>query len=118
MNTNQYNNEAISKWGNTKEYQEYNSKNISKETHEEFMNIFKAVSLLKDNEISSEDVQKLIFQLHEFISNNYYSCSKEVFNSLGKMYIEDERFKNNIDNYAGTGTAKFVSSAIEYYCSK
>ena len=34
------------------------------------------------------------------------------------MYIEDERFKNNIDDFAGKGTAEYVSQAIEYYCSK
>jgi hypothetical protein len=31
------------------------------------------------------------------------------------MYVADERFKNNIDKH-GTGTAEFVSKAIEIYC--
>ena len=34
---------------------------------------------------------------------------------LGKMYVADERFKNNIDKY-GDGTAKFASDAIEVFC--
>ena len=33
---------------------------------------------------------------------------------LGKMYVADERFKNNIDKY-GEGTAEFAAGAIEIY---
>jgi hypothetical protein len=31
------------------------------------------------------------------------------------MYVADERFKTNIDKHA-SGTADFVSKAIEIYC--
>ena len=34
---------------------------------------------------------------------------------LGKMYVADERFKNNIDKY-GEGTAEFVAEAINLFC--
>lgn len=118
MKNNIYEQEVISKWGNTKEYKEYSKKEINESIHKEFMNIFKAISLFKDKEVSDVEVQQLILKLHNYISTNYYNCSKEVFNSLGKMYIEDERFKNNIDDFAGKGTAEYVSQAIEYYCSK
>lgn len=33
------------------------------------------------------------------------------------MYINDERFQKNIDQY-GQGTAELMSKAIEIYCSK
>ena len=36
---------------------------------------------------------------------------------LEKMYVDDERFKNNIDKY-GDGTANFVSKAIEVFCDE
>ena len=34
------------------------------------------------------------------------------------MYVGDERFRNNIDQAGGEGTAEFVKQAIEVYCSK
>ncbi|MBQ4630153.1 MAG: TipAS antibiotic-recognition domain-containing protein, partial [Clostridia bacterium] len=36
---------------------------------------------------------------------------------LGRMYVCDERFKNNIDK-SGEGTAKFVAEAIKFCCKK
>ncbi len=34
------------------------------------------------------------------------------------MYVCDERFKKNIDRFAGEGTAEFVRQAISVYCDK
>ena len=34
---------------------------------------------------------------------------------LGRMYIADERFKNNIDK-CGEGTADFASKSIALFC--
>ena len=33
------------------------------------------------------------------------------------MYVNDERFKHNIDKAGGEGTAEFVNQAIAFYCS-
>ena len=41
----------------------------------------------------------------------------EILAGLGQMYVADERFKSNIDKHA-TGTAAFISAAIEAYCGK
>lgn len=38
----------------------------------------------------------------------------EAFKNLGKMYIEDERFTKNLDQY-GEGLANFMAEAITYY---
>ena len=40
----------------------------------------------------------------------------EILAGLGKMYVTDERFKNNIDKHA-SGTAEFISKAIKTYCN-
>ena len=50
--------------------------------------------------------------LQNHITENYYTCTNEILAGLGKMYVADERFKNNIDKH-GDGTAAFVSEAIE-----
>ena len=69
----------------------------------------------KGDKPSSIDVQILVKKLQNHISENYYLCTNEILLGLGKMYVEDERFKNNIDKHAD-GTSMFVSEAIEIYC--
>jgi predicted nuclease with TOPRIM domain len=127
MNVKEINNyyaEAREKWGNTSEYKEYEakSKNRTKQEFEDindrFMNIFSEIGKLKDLSVEDEKVQGKIKELQQFISENYYTCTNEILYSLGQMYVNDERFKNNIDRVAGESTAKFVSEAISVYCSK
>ena len=69
------------------------------------------------NIADSAEAQALVIELQDYITENYYTCTKEILAGLGLMYIADERFKNNIDKYA-VGTAEFVSKAIKFYCSK
>ena len=127
MNVKEINNyyaEAREKWGNTSEYKEYEakSKNRTKQEFEDindrFMNIFSEIGKLKDLSVEDEKVQGKIKQLQQFISDNYYTCTNEILYSLGQMYVNEERFKKNIDNAGGEGTAKFVYEAISVYCSK
>ena len=44
-------------------------------------------------------------------------CTNEILAGLGQMYIADERFTKNIDQF-GAGTAKLMSDAIAFYCAK
>ena len=127
MNVKEINNyyaEAREKWGNTSEYKEYEakSKNRTKQEFEDindrFMNIFSEIGKLKDLSVEDEKVQGKIKELQQFITVNYYTCTNEILYSLGQMYVNDERFKKNIDNAGGEGTAKFVYEAISVYCSK
>lgn len=121
---NQYDNEAKAKWENTKQYKEYEQKinNKSKEEFEKInnnlMNIFRELGALKELPIESKEVQEKIGLLQEFITINYYNCTNEILKGLGQMYINDERFKKNIDQAGGSGTAEFVNNAILVYCSK
>ena len=63
----------------------------------------------------SDDVQALVKELQNYITENYYTCTKEILAGLGLMYVAYERFKTNIDKN-GNGTTEFVSKAIEIYC--
>lgn len=113
-----YKEEAKQKWGNTKEYKEYQAKQTDKkEAGKKLMQIFASFGSIKEKAPYSDDAQKKVAELQNFISKNFYSCSKEILNSLGEMYVKDERFKQNIDNAGGIGTATFVKEAINYYCS-
>ncbi len=63
----------------------------------------------------SEEAQALVDELRCYITENYYTCHKEILKGLGQMYVSDERFKKNIDKHV-VGTAQYTSKAIELYC--
>lgn len=120
-----YNKEVQNRWKNTKEYNEYvnKSKDYSKEDWKNINNgleeIFKKFSeyLVQGKSFDSDDTVNLVIRLQNYISDNYYYCSNKILLQLGKMYIDDERFKNNIDKHY-KGTAEYVNEAIEYYIKK
>lgn len=122
---NKYNDEVISRWGNSKEYLEYQekSKNYSLEKYASISNEMSCIfdefynCLCNNIAVNSNEVVNIVKKLQNFINSNFYDCTNEILLSLGKMYVCDERFKNNIDCNRN-GTAEYVKSAIEYYCTK
>jgi len=80
------------------------------------MKLFQELGAYKHLSPDNADVQDRIAVLQAFITDNYYTCTKEILSSLGQMYTADERFTQNIDKAGGEGTADFVSKAIEFYC--
>ena len=118
-----YENEARERWGNTAAYREHEqkTKNYTKEdwtgVNDGLMAIFAEFAVCKNNGASADsaEVQELVAKLQTHITDNYYTCTDEILAGLGKMYVADERFKNNIDKY-GEGTADFVAEAISVFC--
>lgn len=114
---NQYKEEVREKWGQTKAYQEYEEKAKGgmdyQEAADQMMSLFAEIGKLRDLLPDHEKVQEKIRELQNFITEHYYNCTDEIFRDLGKMYVDDERFKKNIDAYGGEGTAEFVWCAIE-----
>jgi len=121
---NMYDTEAKQRWGNTKEYKEFEHKTADKTPAE--MDAYGADLMTKFTELGklrkdcftaeSKEVQAKVDELRKYICEHYYECSKEVFSSLGDMYVADERFKDNIDQAGGRGTAAFAQKAIKKYC--
>ena len=66
---------------------------------------------------ASKEAQALVKKWQEFITANFYNCTKAILSCLGEMYIGDDRFTQNIDRY-GQGTALFMATAIEIFCQK
>ena len=115
-----YKAEAKAKWGNTKEYKEYEQrKNNGYDSNmaNQMMNIFSELGAQKHLPPDDKAVQDKIGELQSFITNNYYTCSNQTLHALGQMYVNDERFKKNIDKAGGEGTAEFANRAIEIFCS-
>ena len=122
---NNYKTEVCERYGNTSAYSEHEqkTKNYTKEKWAEandgLMAIFVEFAACKQSgaEVDSNEAQALVAKLQAHITANYYTCTDEILAGLGKMYVADERFKNNIDK-CGEGTAEFASSSIEVYCQK
>ena len=117
----QYKAEARAKWGGTKAYQEYEQKQKSghdfSKTTSQLMHLFVEIGALRQLPPADKAVQEKIGALRNFITRNYYTCNPEIFRELGQMYVNDARFKHNIDKAGGEGTAEFVKQAIEVYCA-
>lgn len=117
-----YETEARERWGNTDAYREHTKKteNYTNEkwskANDGLMAIFAEFAACKGRGIDADsaEAQALVAKLQACITANYYTCSGEILAGLGKMYVADERFKNNIDQY-GEGTAEFASEAIALF---
>ena len=117
-NHEQYKAEAKAKWGNTPAYKECEEKASSRtpDIGAQFSEVFVRIGAYKHMSPDAPEVQDLVRELQQFITDNFYHCTKEILSGLGEMYTADERFTANIDSAAGEGTAAFVSEAIRFYC--
>ena len=117
-NHEQYKAEAKAKWGNTPAYKECEEKASSRtpDIGAQFSEVFVRIGAYKHMSPDAPEVQDLVRELQQFITDNFYHCTKETLSGLGEMYTADERFTANIDSAAGEGTAAFVSEAIRFYC--
>lgn len=118
-----YAKEAKEKWGGTDAYKESVKKTsaYSKEKWNEINSgmdsiLSKFAECMKNGgEPEGEAALTLVKRWQDFITENYYTCTKEILAGLGQMYTGDERFRENIDRH-GEGTAEFMSRAIKVYC--
>ena len=111
-----YKAEAKEKWGKTEAYQEYEKRNKGDAAADGLMAVFSEFGALLGADPAAEQVQAKVAKLQQFITDHYYTCTKQILQGLGQMYVADARFKENIDRAGGPGTAEFVRQAIEVYC--
>ena len=119
----QYEAEAKRLWGETDAYKEHAEKTAKytkdkwQAVNDGLMVVFAKFAECKNNGNTAytNEAQLLVKELQIYITENYYTCTKEILASLGEMYVADERFLKNIDRH-GNGTAQFMSDAIKAYC--
>ena len=122
-NKKKYAKEVKERWGTSKAYEESEKKTSSYnkekwgDINQETSEIFKGFAELRNSDPGSEEVQELVRRSQKYITDNFYTCTNEILSGLGLMYVEDERFKENLDKN-GEGTAKLMAEAIKIYCSK
>lgn len=118
FHNNEFEKEAKEKWGQTQAYREYKEKQHSGQKQDalaEGMDLIMAefaLCMKKGEMPDSAPAQSLVKKLQDYITQNYYLCTKEILAGLGQMYVADARFKSNIDKHAG-GTAAFICAAIK-----
>lgn len=118
-----YSKEAAEKYGNTKAYDECTKKTEKykkddwNKINEDANEIYRNIAKLMDRKADDKEVQLLVEKWRNHISKNFYDCTPEIFRGLAKMYVQDERFTENIDKF-GEGLAKFLSEAMIVYCNR
>jgi hypothetical protein len=117
-----YASEVKERWGNTEAYAESAKKTATYDKAKwqkiQVMqnDIFQRLAKCIEKEPSHPDVQALIKERQDFITNNFYACSKDMLRELAHMNVTDVRFKKNIDKYAD-GLSVFIAKATDVYSS-
>ncbi|MDE6260077.1 MAG: MerR family transcriptional regulator [Oscillospiraceae bacterium] len=118
---NQYAQEAAERWGNTEAFLESREKHAKytpeqeAQINAEMEEIFTAFGACADPE--GEEGQALVKRWQAHITQYHYNCTDGILACLGESYVNDPRFKENLDKY-GAGIAQKMSDAIAAYCRK
>ena len=85
-----YTAEAKQKWGKTPAWQEFEKKNVTprqaQESADDLMDIFARFGAIRGTSPASKGAQALVAELQGFITNHYYTCTKEILQSLGQIH--------------------------------
>lgn len=116
---NPYEEEARKRWGDqaVDESKKKITRNNPEHLSKQWDALFRQLADLREKSPESEEVQTAISQWYMFLNKNFGTYSFEAFKGLGEMYVQDERFMKNIDQY-GDGLAKFMSEAMAIFARK
>lgn len=121
-NKRKYAHEIRERWGDTDAYKESEEKTANYTEVQwaaisgEGADILREFSAIRQLNPEYEAAQSLVKRWQDYITANFYECSKEILSCLGAIYTGDERFTQSIDAN-GEGTAEFMAKAIAFYCA-
>lgn len=110
---NVYEQEAREKWGDAA-VDEGNENVLSQQ--EAINEQFRRLAALRMHAPHSNEVQEAIHAWYELLQT-IGTYSYEAFQGLGELYVADERFTENIDQF-GEGLASFLREAMTYYVER
>lgn len=118
---NPYEQEARERWGDhavDHANQKLHSKSTTdqKALSDQMNEIYKHLASLRHIEPASEEAQAGIKEWFTWL-NQMGSYSPEAFRGLGQMYVDDERFTRNIDQF-GDGLAVFMRDAMAVFADQ
>lgn len=77
--------------------------------------LFTHLATLRDQDPASAEVQEEMEKMFVFFNTNFgHTYTLEAFARLGQMYVDDERFTQNIDQF-GAGLSGFLAKAMGIY---
>lgn len=120
----EYTRQAKQQWGATSAYKEFEQKTAHRTAQEaadmgsRLMEILAVFGGMQHKSPAAPAVQTQVKALQAFITEHYYTCTKEIFAQLGQMYGAGGAFTENINAAGGPGTAEFAAKAIEVYCQQ
>ena len=120
----EYTRQAKQQWGATPAYKEFEQKTAHQTAQEaadmgsRLMEILAVFGGMQHKSPTAPAVQTQVKALQAFITEHYYTCTKEIFAQLGQMYGAGGAFTENINAAGGPGTAEFAAKAIEVYCQQ
>lgn len=123
FSNNPYEEEARQRWGDdvvekSNAWIRGMSESDRKTMVEKMNAIYQRLAELRNTPPESDDAQKAIKEWYDFLNQNFgHHYSLDAFKGLGQMYVEDERFTKNIDQF-GEGLAKFMCKAMAIYADK
>lgn len=115
--------QAKAAWGKADAYREFEKKSKGRTKEDDrklgegMMELFAEFGGMMDKNPTDELVQAQVRKLQDYITEHYYTCSKEILSVLGEMYSGGGSMTENIDRAGGDGTAEFVTQAIRVYCN-
>ncbi|REJ23293.1 MAG: MerR family transcriptional regulator [Caldibacillus debilis] len=84
---------------------------------EEMGEIYRNLAACRHLPPDSEEAQEAIGKWYELLNRHFGNYSPEMFKNLGQMYVEDSRFKKNIDRF-GDGLAAFMRDAMAVFADR
>lgn len=120
FSNNPYEEEARRLWGN--EAVDQSNTHIASLSEEERSDIAKkmndlfiSLAEIRNEDPSSKNVQEAMDGMYNHFNSNFGgNYTLEAFSRLGEMYVTDDRFTKNIDQY-GEGLSEFLAKAMKIY---
>ncbi|RAI83707.1 DNA-binding transcriptional MerR regulator [Paenibacillus pabuli] len=116
-----YEQEARERWGdqavdqaNQKLHKQ--SSEEQKAMSDQMNSIYTRLAAIRHTDPNSAEAQSGISEWYSYL-NNMGNYPPEVFRGLGQMYVDDERFTRNIDQF-GEGLAVFMRDAMAVFADR
>ena len=111
--------EAEKRWGETAAQSQKRWTGYSPEQKNEILGEMQAISTNiaenMDKGADSAEVQHWIDRWYNHINKYFYTCTLDIFRSLGSMYTQDPAFQETYEKIR-PGMAAFMEKAMAHYC--
>lgn len=124
QNIDDYAAQAKTLYGKSEAYQQCLEKTAGRtqqqnqDVNRRMMDLFVQLGQCRHLSPDSAPVQQWVKNLQDFITENYYTCTRQILLGLGDLYAGGGSMTENIDKAGGEGTGAFARQAIQIYCQQ